>query len=128
MNPVLIAAVAVGGALGSVARYLTVVAAGRWFGSSFPWGTLAVNLIGSLVMGILAELAAQRLSFPEPWRVFLFVGILGGFTTFSSFSLDVVTLMNRSLGLAFAYVAGTLLLGIGALFLGLALVRWTLRV
>lgn len=128
MNPMLITAVAVGGALGSVARYLTAVALGRWLGTGFPWGTLAVNLIGSLVMGILAELAAQRLSFPEPWRVFLFVGILGGFTTFSSFSLDVVTLMNRHLGLAFVYVAGTLCLGIGGLFLGLALVRWGLKI
>ena len=115
------------GFLGTMARYVAMRGLNHML-PGFPWGTLAVNLIGSLVMGVLAELAAQRLSFPEPWRVFLFVGILGGFTTFSSFSLDVVTLINRNLGLAFVYVAGTLLLGIGALFLGLALVRWGLKV
>lgn len=127
MNWTLVAAVAMGGAVGSAARYLTVVGVGRWLGSGFPWGTVAVNLLGSLVMGILAELAAQRLAVPEPWRVFLFVGLLGGFTTFSSFSLDVVTLINRNLGLAFLYVAGSVTLGIGALFLGLALTRWGLK-
>lgn len=126
MTPTSLFAVAVGGALGSVARYLCMTLLGRLLGAGFPWGTLFVNVTGSLVIGILAEVAALKWAFPEPWRLFLFVGVMGGYTTFSTFSLDVVNLMQRNLLLAGSYVAGSVVVGIAALFLGLALVRWLL--
>lgn len=124
MNGQVMLAVAAGGALGSVLRYISVSLLGRWLGTGFPWGTVFVNLSGSFIMGVLAELAAQKLNIPEPLRAFLFVGILGGFTTFSTFSLDMVSLINRDLTLAFAYLFVSAGLGIAALFAGLAVVRW----
>lgn len=124
MNGQLIAAVAAGGACGSVLRYISVSLLGRWLGTGFPWGTVFVNLLGSFIMGVLAELAARKLNIPEPLRVFLFVGVLGGFTTFSTFSLDMVSLINRDLRLAFLYGSVSIVLGIAALFAGLAIVRW----
>lgn len=124
MNAQVMIAVAGGGALGSVLRYISVSLLGRWLGTGFPWGTVFVNLLGSFIMGVLAELAAQKFNIPEPLRGFVFVGILGGFTTFSTFSLDVVSLINRDLMLALAYVLISVVLGIAALFAGLAVVRW----
>ena len=86
-------AILVGGALGSAARHGVNVAVSRWLESGAPYATAAVNLIGSLVIGILAgALAAQRLSMTTTVRAFVFVGLLGGFTTFSSFMLDTLTL------------------------------------
>lgn len=124
MNAQVMIAVAGGGALGSVLRYISVSLLGRWLGTGFPWGTVFVNLLGSFIMGVLAELAAQKFNIPEPLRGFVFVGVLGGFTTFSTFSLDVVSLINRDLMLALAYVLISVVLGIAALFAGLAVVRW----
>ena len=116
--------VALGGGLGSVARHLVNVAALRAFGPNLPWGTFAVNLVGSFVMGVFIETLARRLGDSAELRLFVATGIIGGFTTFSSFSLDAAVLWERGdMGLAFAYVAGTLVLGIGALFAGLALAR-----
>ncbi|MET0313357.1 MAG: fluoride efflux transporter CrcB [Hansschlegelia sp.] len=115
--------VALGGALGSVARYFVNVGTARAFGLGFPWGTLTVNVVGGFVMGLLAALLAAKGGSNE-LRVFLLTGILGGFTTFSAFSLDAVTLWERGeAGLAGTYVAASILVSIAALFGGLALGR-----
>jgi fluoride exporter len=122
MTPVL--AVALGGALGSVARYLLVLQMTRWLGPVFPWGTLAVNVIGGLVIGLLAEAMALKWSVAPEAKLFLITGILGGFTTFSAFSLEVVALVQRgAVGAALTYVVASVVLSVGAVFLGLALVR-----
>jgi CrcB protein len=119
-----ILAVAVGGSAGSVARYLVGIAAGRLFGMAFPWGTLIINIVGSFVLGALAEAFALRWDATQAVRVFLTVGICGGFTTFSTFSLDTVYLMNRGeMMLAAAYMAASVGLSVGALFAGLHAVR-----
>lgn len=112
-----------GGALGSAARYLTGRAALAAWGPDFPYGTLAVNLIGGLLMGVLTGVLA-RMGGSESWRLFVGVGILGGFTTFSSFSLDVVTMIERG-ALAPAAVYGLLSVvgSVGAVFAGLLLAR-----
>lgn len=116
--------VAFGGALGSVARYLTAQGMGRWLGTGFPWATLTVNIVGSAIMGLLVGLMAHFWSPSAEMRAFLTVGILGGFTTFSTFSLDMVTLMERGdmAGAAF-YLLASLIVSIGGLFAGLYLVR-----
>lgn len=122
MLPILL--VALGGALGSVARYLTGVLTTRLFGPSFPWGTLIVNIAGSFAIGVLVELIARRLNASMEMRLFLVTGVMGGFTTLSSFSLDFATLFERGdLRLAFAYVAATLVISLAAVFAGLALGR-----
>jgi CrcB protein len=116
--------VAVGGAIGSVARYLTGMVAIRQFGPNFPWGTLTVNIVGSLAIGMLAELIARRFSAPREWQLFIVTGFLGGFTTFSSFSLDVTVMLDRGdMLLALAYIAASLLVSLFAVFAGLALMR-----
>lgn len=128
MNAGMIIAVAVGGAAGSVARYLTMIAVGHWFGGTLPWGTLAVNVIGSLVMGALIEAWALAWSPGLEVRALLTVGVLGGFTTFSTFSLDVANLIERQqTAMAAAYVAASVALSVGALFLGLAAMRQVLK-
>lgn len=113
-----------GGAVGSGARYLTGKATLALFGPAFPFGTLAVNLIGGFAMGLLVGLLA-RLSVPsENWRLLLGVGVLGGYTTFSAFSLDVVTMMQRGdLTTAALYILVSVIGSIAVLFAGLALVR-----
>jgi CrcB protein len=122
MMPVL--AVAVGGALGSVARYLVVAEMTRRVGASFPWGTLTVNVIGGLVIGLLAEMMALKWSVSPETRLFLITGILGGFTTFSAFSLEVVALAERGAFVsALAYVAASVLFSVAAVFAGLGIVR-----
>jgi CrcB protein len=116
--------VAIGGATGSVARYLTGIAMTRWLGTGFPWGTITVNILGSFIIGFLTELIARKLSAPMEVRLLLVVGFLGGFTTFSSFSLDTMALFERGEGLtAFVYVVASVLLSLGAAFGGLALGR-----
>jgi fluoride exporter len=120
----LILAVAAGGALGSVARYLMGIGATRLFGLTFPWGTLLINILGSFLIGAFAELFALKWNLPQETRVFLTVGLCGGFTTFSTFSLDAWVLMERGdWGLAAAYIAGSVVLSIGALIGALSLVR-----
>ncbi|MDQ0421064.1 fluoride efflux transporter CrcB [Rhizobium sp. CRIBSB] len=116
--------VAVGGATGSVARYLTGIAMTRLLGPAFPWGTITVNIVGSFAIGLLAELVARKLSAPVELRLLLVVGFLGGFTTFSSFSLDTLSLFEKGEGLmAFVYVGASVLLSLAAAFGGLALGR-----
>lgn len=117
-------AVAVGGALGSVARYLVVGHMTRLFGVTFPWGTLMVNVVGGLTIGLLAEAMALKWSATQDMRLFLITGILGGFTTFSAFSLEVAVLAERgALGVAFAYIVASVVLSVGGVLAGLALVR-----
>ncbi len=111
-----------------MARYAVMTAAGHWLGHGFPWGTLAVNLAGSFLMGALIEVMALAWSPGPEMRALLVVGVLGGFTTFSTFSLDVATLLERqNLAGAFAYVSGSLILGVAALFAGLGVMRLALR-
>jgi fluoride exporter len=116
--------VALGGALGSTARYLAMIAIGQTVGMGFPWGTLFVNIAGSAIMGMLAELGALVWQPGQDLKVFLTVGILGGFTTFSTFSLDVALLVERhNWMVAGLYVGLSVTLSVGALFAAMALVR-----
>ncbi len=121
MSPLLY--VMVGGAVGSGARYLTGRAMTALLGTGYPFGTLAVNLVGGLLMGVLVGVLARNAA-PEGWRLLLGVGVLGGFTTFSSFSLDVVTMAERGApGLALGYILVSVIGSIAALFAGLSAVR-----
>ena len=116
--------VALGGATGAVARYLVGVGATRFIGTGFPWGTLIVNVVGSFIMGVLIAALALRYSVSNEMRAFLAVGILGGFTTFSAFSLDFAVLMERKdFGLAMLYLGSSVGLSILALFAGLTVAR-----
>ena len=125
MNTLL--AVAAGGAIGASARYLFSAQALRWLGPDFPWGTLGVNIIGSLIMGLLIEVLALKVSASAELRSFLTTGILGGFTTFSAFSLDVANLIERKDGLLAAfYAVGSVGGAVLALFIGLWIARWVL--
>ena len=112
--------VAVGGAVGAVARYGVGLGAARLFGLAFPWGTLAVNIVGGLAMGLLAAKTAPE---QEALRLALGVGVLGGFTTFSAFSLETVRLMEHQPGLAALYAVFSVVLSVGACWLGLSLGR-----
>ncbi|RZT47384.1 camphor resistance protein CrcB [Sphingomonas sp. BK036] len=115
--------VMVGGAVGSGARYLTGRAMTALLGPDYPFGTLAVNLIGGLLMGVLVGVLARNTA-SEAWRLLLAVGVLGGFTTFSSFSLDVVSLIERgAIGVAFGYILLSVIGSIVAVFAGLTAVR-----
>lgn len=119
-----ILAVAAGGAAGSVMRHLSGKAVLALFGLSFPFGTLFVNVLGSFLMGIAIGAFALHGSVSQEVRSLLTVGFLGGFTTFSSFSLDVVTLYERGdIGLAALYVGLSLVLSLAAIFAGLILMR-----
>ena len=114
--------VAFGGALGAAARYFANIGAARLFGAGFPWGTVIVNVVGSLVMGILVVTLAQK----DAMRLvpFLMTGILGGFTTFSAFSLDMLKLVEVGQPLqAAAYVLGSVALSLIAVALGVAIAR-----
>ena len=116
--------VALGGAIGSAARYGVNVWSGRLLGSEFPWHTFFVNVLGCFAMGALVELMALKLNLNNDTRAFLTTGILGGFTTFSAFSLDFALLVERkSYGAAAAYGAGSVALSLIAVFAGLSLVR-----
>lgn len=116
--------VAAGGALGSVLRYLIGIWTLRSFGPSFPWGTLTVNITGSFLIGVFAEVIARKFGASAEMRVFLITGILGGYTTFSAFSLDAITLVERGEPVtALIYIASSVLLSALAVFAGLALMR-----
>ena len=116
--------VAFGGALGATGRYLV----GHWatisFGTGFPWGTLIVNVVGSVLIAILAFAMIERGDSGPLMRAFAITGVLGGFTTFSAFSLDALSLLERGdAGLAAAYVLASVLLSVGGCMLGFAIVR-----
>jgi len=114
----------VGGGLGASLRHLINLICARCIGTGFPWGTFIINISGSTVMGLIAGYLAFKGEASQPWRLFVMTGILGGYTTFSAFSLDTALLYERGeLGLAAAYVLGSVVLSIAGLFAGLALVR-----
>ncbi len=116
--------VAIGGAIGAALRYVTSLCALRILGANALWGTAGINILGSFAMGIFVELLARRYGGSPELRLFVATGILGGFTTFSAFSLDFAVLFERGdLGQAFAYVAISVIISIAALFAGLHLAR-----
>jgi CrcB protein len=120
--------VALGGAIGSVLRYqvgrLMTLLIGPAAVTAFPWATLTVNVVGSLAMGLLAGALARYGSGGEHWRLLIGVGVLGGFTTFSSFSLELMMLIERGQpSYAFLYAAVSLLSGLTALYIGLIVMR-----
>lgn len=121
MNYVL---VFLGGGLGASLRHAINVGCARACGINFPYGTFVINITGSLVMGLIAGYLAFKGEASQPWRLFVMTGILGGYTTFSAFSLDAITLYERGeIGLAVFYVVGSVVLSIAGLIAGLSLVR-----
>src|SRR3954469_6092617 len=113
-----------GGGLGAMLRHFVNVTCARCIGIEFPWGTFIINISGSTVMGLIAGYLAFKGEASQPFRLFLMTGILGGYTTFSAFSLDAALLYERGeLTLAALYVVGSVVLSIGGLFAGLALIR-----
>jgi CrcB protein len=124
MQPTILLAIAIGGGLGSLARHYLSTFIYAVTGGTFPWGILAVNVIGGLAMGLIVELGALKLNLSPELRAFLTTGILGGFTTFSAFSLDAALLIERGEWVsAGSYMVGSVVLSVGALFAGLWLVR-----
>lgn len=120
-------AVAAGGALGAVGRYLVMTQIGHWLGTGFPYGTLSVNVIGSFILGVLIETMALAWSPPAELRALLVIGALGAFTTFSTFSMDVALRYERGeLALTALYIIASVALSIAAFFAGLALMRMLL--
>ena len=114
----------IGGGLGSCLRHAVNVICPRFLGTNFPYHTFIINITGSTVMGLIAGYLAFKGEASQPWRLFLMTGILGGYTTFSAFSLDAALLYERgALGLAAFYVLGSVAFSIAGLFAGLALVR-----
>jgi fluoride exporter len=121
MNYVL---VFIGGGMGSTLRYLVNVVTPRFLGTDFPYHTFIINITGSTVMGLIAGYFAFRGDASQSWRLFLMTGILGGYTTFSAYSLDAAVLYERgAIGLALFYVVGSVVFSILGLFAGLALMR-----
>ena len=121
MNLVLIA---MGGALGAVSRFLVGNVVSKLTHSSLPWGTFSINILGCLFMGFLMTVIMERELLPAAWRLFLCVGFLGGFTTFSSFGYEaLMLLMEGALVQSFAYAAGSVLLGLAAAYIGVVLAR-----
>ena len=113
-----------GGGLGAALRYGLNSAVPRVLGAQFPWATLIINIVGCFAVGLIAAWFVMRPSFALEWRLFLTTGILGGFTTFSAFSLDFAQLYERGdTGQAFAYAAASVVISLLACFAGLMLVR-----
>ena len=116
--------VAFGGAIGASLRYVLGLAATRSLGPDYPYGTMAANVLGGFLMGVLAGWLAFKISGGENLRLFLGVGLLGGFTTFSAFSLDAMTMLEKkAYGQFIGYTLGSVVLSIGALMIGLMLAR-----
>ena len=113
-----------GGGIGAAMRHGINLAVARALGTAFPYGTLLINITGSLIMGLVAAYFAFKGDASQHWRLFLTTGILGGYTTFSAFSLDAALLYERGeIGMAALYVAASVALSIAGLFAGFALVR-----
>lgn len=120
----LVLAIAAGGAVGALARHFAAAGITALAGPGFPLGIFVVNVVGSLMMGILVEAFALGTLMGQELRAFLAVGVLGAFTTFSTFSLDAVLLLQRGLVFqAMSYVGGSVVLAIAGLYLGLMLGR-----
>jgi CrcB protein len=117
-------AIAAGGALGALLRFWSSTGVHRLLGQSFPYGTLFVNVLGSLVMGFLYILLTSRMELPAPWRAFFLVGLLGAFTTFSTFSMDTLQLLEKGLLLRAAVnVIGSVVMCIAAAWVGVLVGR-----
>jgi CrcB protein len=113
-----------GGGLGAALRHGVNLAMARWLGTQFPYGTFVANITGSLAMGVIAAYLAFKGDAPQHWRLFFTTGVLGGYTTFSAFSLDAALLYERGdIALALFYVIASAVLAIAGLFIGLAIVR-----
>ncbi len=111
--------VAFGGAVGSVGRWSVGLLANRIWGDAFPWGTMIVNIIGSFVIGVAVEIISRAAVSSAEWRALVVTGVLGGFTTFSSFSLDTIQLIDKGESLAaFYYVFITIVVSFGFAFIG----------
>ena len=116
--------VAIGGAIGAVARQQSNQLIMRIFGGEFPIGTIFVNILGSFIMGLLFELFASKITLSDEWRSLISTGVLASFTTFSSFALDVALLSERNeYYYALCYIGMSVVLSIGALFVGLWIMR-----
>lgn len=114
----------IGGGTGAALRHLVNMASLKMMGPGFPWGTLTVNILGSFLMGVFVELLALKLSATSDVRLLIATGFLGGFTTFSAFSLDVAVMFERgALTTAGIYIIGSVVLSILGLFAGLSAVR-----
>ncbi|MEP9357947.1 fluoride efflux transporter CrcB [Sphingomonas sp. KR3-1] len=122
MPPLLL--VMLGGSVGSGARYLTGKLALGWLGPNYPWGTLAVNVIGGFLMGALVGALARIGEGGEQWRLLIGVGALGGYTTFSAFTLDLMNMLQRGdWGMGLGYILASVLGSALALFAGLSIMR-----
>ena len=116
--------VAIGGAIGTVARQQSNQLIMKISGGQFPIGTIFVNILGSFIMGLLFELFASKITLSDEWRSLIFTGVLASFTTFSSFALDVALLSERNeYYYALCYIGMSVVLSIGALFVGLWIMR-----
>ncbi len=117
-------AIAAGGAAGAVMRYLVSSGVYSWLGRGFPWGTLSVNVVGSLLMGLLFVLLTERLALGGQWRAFLLIGFLGAFTTFSTFSMETLNLIEGGeLLRALLNMVGSVVLCVAATWGGVVLAR-----
>jgi fluoride exporter len=125
LDPRVLLAIAVGGGLGSMLRYVIGVLVAAQVGAGFPWGTLLINITGSLAIGVVSEITrTASVAMPNYARLFWMVGVLGGYTTFSTFSLDAVTLFGeRAPWLAVGYLGASVILGVVAAFIGMMAVR-----
>ena len=116
--------IAMGGAIGSTSRYLCVRGIAQLEGDGFAWGTMIVNVLGGLLIGALVSVFALRFIVGDNLKAFLFVGFLGGFTTFSAFTLELADFLQQGqLGLAFLYAAGSVIVSLAACLVGLLFVR-----
>ena len=121
-------AVVVGGALGAVARYLMMIGVGHWFGHGFPFATVLINIIGAFLLGSFVQISALFWSPSPELRIFITVGVLGSFTTFSTLALDVYMLWGRGEVIeATGYVAVSIIFGIAAFFTGVSVFRTLLQ-
>lgn len=129
MTPLLnFAAVGIGGALGSMLRYAVALWSVERIGPGFPWHTAFINIVGSFFIGVIATYSQSASGLPPYVSAFAMVGVLGGFTTFSTFSYDTVVLLSDGAGgFALAYCLGTVLLGVSAALIGVALTRLALH-
>lgn len=127
MNPQMLIFVALGGALGAVGRFVVMSAVGHFTHAGFPWGTLTVNVLGAFILGAVVELSALTWSPSPEIRAMVVVGMLGAFTTFSTFSMDLYYLLDRGqLFSASAYAVGSVLVCLAAFWAGMSLFRLVL--
>jgi fluoride exporter len=118
MNFYNLIAVGLGGMIGSIARYLTSKSLEAKFGAVFPYGTFAVNIIGSFILGIIFAMTLKKDALSEGWRLFLATGICGGYTTFSAFALENFNMLHQKPGTALVYIVCSLIGGVAAIGIG----------